>query len=182
MNNLHKGWMVALLLTGCIGALTEASGSERSEYRSVPTRATPEQTRLYKNECGSCHMAYPPGLLPARAWEQVMGGLERHFGDNAELDGVTVESLQSFLVANAADRTDDKLSRKFSTSLATGDVPARISRVGYFLKEHRKIPEKIVRSPEVGSFSRCESCHPRAEQGSFEEGEIRVPSLGVWKD
>ncbi|MBF0263058.1 MAG: diheme cytochrome c [Magnetococcales bacterium] len=182
MHNFHKGWMVALLVTGGIGGLTEAWGSDRSEYRSVPARATPEERKLYKSECGSCHMAYPPGLLPARGWEKLMGGLEHHFGDNAELDVATAENLKRFLSAHAAERAEGKLARKVLASIAGGDAPTRISQVGYFLKEHRKIPEKIIKSPEVASLSRCENCHARAEEGMFDEGEIRVPGLGVWKD
>jgi hypothetical protein len=39
---------------------------------------------LYKDECGSCHFAYPPTMLPAASWERVMAGLGAHFGDNAD--------------------------------------------------------------------------------------------------
>jgi len=40
---------------------------------------------LYQQECGSCHFAYQPGLLPARSWSTIMQGLDQHFGENAEL-------------------------------------------------------------------------------------------------
>ncbi|MDH5218993.1 MAG: diheme cytochrome c, partial [Gammaproteobacteria bacterium] len=40
---------------------------------------------LYKEECSACHMAYQPGLLPARSWEKMMDNLADHFGENAEL-------------------------------------------------------------------------------------------------
>jgi mono/diheme cytochrome c family protein len=33
---------------------------------------------LYKQECAACHMAYPPGLLPARSWTRIMSGLDKH--------------------------------------------------------------------------------------------------------
>ena len=39
---------------------------------------------LYKQECGSCHFAYPPSFLPARSWEKIMKNLSDHFGENAE--------------------------------------------------------------------------------------------------
>ncbi|HPQ24397.1 MAG TPA: cytochrome C, partial [Gammaproteobacteria bacterium] len=45
----------------------------------------PVDNPLYLQECGSCHFAYQPGLLPARSWNNLMGGLENHFGENAEL-------------------------------------------------------------------------------------------------
>ena len=31
---------------------------------------------VWKTECASCHMAYPPGLLPAAAWKQQMDTLK----------------------------------------------------------------------------------------------------------
>ena len=33
----------------------------------------------YQNECGACHFAYQPGLLPARSWQALMTGLDQHF-------------------------------------------------------------------------------------------------------
>ena len=39
----------------------------------------------WKAECGSCHAAYPPGLLPAPSWRAVMAGLDRHFGTDATI-------------------------------------------------------------------------------------------------
>ena len=35
---------------------------------------------LYTQECGSCHMAYPAGLLKAASWQQIMRGLKTHYG------------------------------------------------------------------------------------------------------
>jgi hypothetical protein len=31
--------------------------------------------KLYLNECGSCHTAYAPGLLPARSWKRMLAEL-----------------------------------------------------------------------------------------------------------
>lgn len=30
-------------------------------------------------ECGDCHFAFPPVLLPARSWKKLMGNLKDHF-------------------------------------------------------------------------------------------------------
>ncbi len=32
----------------------------------------PVTNAAYSEECGACHMAYPPGLLPSRAWTAIM--------------------------------------------------------------------------------------------------------------
>lgn len=43
----------------------------------------------WKAECGTCHIAYPPQLLPAPSWRRVMSGLDKHFGTDAGLDART---------------------------------------------------------------------------------------------
>ena len=62
------------------------SDDDRQEYRQRSVGVAPIHSPIYQEECASCHMAYPPGLLPARSWEKIMAGLESHFGDNAELE------------------------------------------------------------------------------------------------
>ncbi len=59
----------------------------------VPAHADGERAGMrvpllpaYKQECGSCHLAYPPGLLPASSWQRLMGDLPHHFGTDASLD------------------------------------------------------------------------------------------------
>ena len=32
---------------------------------------------VWKAECGSCHVAYPPQLLPAQSWRKIMARLDR---------------------------------------------------------------------------------------------------------
>jgi hypothetical protein len=56
---------------------------------------------LYQQECAACHVAYPPGLLPARSWERLMSGLPKHFGSDASLDAATTRQIANWLAANA---------------------------------------------------------------------------------
>ena len=59
----------------------------------------------------------------------------------------------------------------------------RITETSYFKKEHDEIPPKMVKdNPEVGSFSRCDACHTRAADASFDEDEVRIPGYGRWED
>ena len=48
---------------------------------------------VYKKECGSCHFAYPAGLLPSNAWNKMMENLSNHFGDDASVDEETFKTL-----------------------------------------------------------------------------------------
>jgi hypothetical protein len=65
-------------------------GSEHAEHHGwfADSRML-AQDLLFRAECGSCHLAYPPGLLPAASWQRIMIRLEGHFGDDASLDPAT---------------------------------------------------------------------------------------------
>ena len=149
----------------------------RSNYVSAVTNP------LYTEECGSCHMAYPPGLLPARSWDRVMLELENHFGDNAELDVDTRRTITRFLLTNSADKSEYRRSKKFSRSVNLDEAPMRITEIPYFKHEHDEIPARLVTgNDKVNSFSQCDACHKQADQGRFDEHNARIPGYGRWDD
>jgi hypothetical protein len=41
---------------------------------------------VVKEECGSCHIAFAPSMLPASSWKRMMDDLKNHFGDDATID------------------------------------------------------------------------------------------------
>jgi hypothetical protein len=128
-------------------------------------------------------MAYPAGLLPTQSWKKIMSELEQHFGDNAELDQETHQAISDYLLANSANQSDYRFSRKLFKSINQHDAPIRISDIPYFKHEHDEIPQRMVSgNPEVKSFSQCNACHAKAEQGSFNEHDIRIPGYGQWDD
>ena len=156
---------------------------EIEEYKHRSNDVTAVTNPAYKEECGSCHLAYPPGLLPARSWRKVMLELESHFGDNAELDAETHQSITEFLLTNSADKSEYRRSKKFSRSINYNDAPVRISETPYFKHEHDEIPARLVTTnSKVNSFSQCDACHAKAEQGSFNEHDVRIPGYGRWDD
>ena len=143
----------------------------------------PVNNPAYREECGSCHFAYQPGLLPEKSWRKMMAGLEDHFGDNAELDADTQKSLLDYLVANSADKSNYKRSKRIMGSLRKNEVPLRISDTLYFQRKHDEIPQRFVAgNKEVGSYSNCAACHKKAEDGSFNEHEVNIPGVGRWED
>lgn len=156
---------------------------EMEEYKRKSSGIATLSNPVYKEECGSCHMAYPAGLLTSASWEKLMSGLEDHFGDNAELDVDTHKIITGFLVKNSADQSKYRGSRKFSQSVQSGNVPLRISEIPYFKHEHDEIPARMVKgNPEVTSFSNCNGCHSKAEQGMFNEHDVHIPGYGRWDD
>ena len=143
----------------------------------------PVNSPLYRQDCGSCHFAYQPGLLPKNSWQTIMVSLEDHFGDNAELDAQTQEKILDYLLLNSADESNYKRSKRIVGSLKEGKIPLRISDTPYFKHKHDEIPTRhVVNNEGVGSYSRCAACHRRAESGSYNEDEVNIPGVGRWDD
>jgi len=119
---------------------------------------------VWKEECGSCHIAYPPRLLPATTWREMMSGLNKHFGTDASLDAKTAQHISSFLERNAGR---ERASRKSST--------LRITDTRWFVHEHDEVPNGVWANPEVKTASNCQACHTGAAAGDFDEDSIRLP-------
>jgi len=155
-------------------------GGNRGGGSSYPADA---QYVLYKAECGGCHIAYPPSMLPASSWQDMMGALENHFGDNAELDAPTAEQIALFLERNAAGKGLGEYSERSWRATRDRRAPIRITQTDYFRGQHHEIPANMVSgNPDVGSFSRCDACHRSADEGDFDEHGVSIPGYGRWDD
>lgn len=145
----------------------------------------PVDNALYREECGSCHFAYQPGLLPAASWDKVMAGLDDHFGDNAELDPEVHKQIADYLQRYSGDRDGGNFrrARRLTRSAIKAGAPLRITEIPYFRHEHDEIPMRIrKKANDRGSLSACGACHSRADKGSFREREINIPGIGRWDD
>lgn len=139
----------------------------------APAPLSPEAA-AYQAECSSCHLAYPPELLPARSWTRLMGGLDDHFGQNAELDAAARESMTRWLERNAAEHSPRSMARRVLRD-SEGKTPLRISELRFIQREHDEVNPQVWRRPAVGSVANCAACHRGAEKGSFSEHDIRIP-------
>ncbi|TNF38608.1 MAG: cytochrome C [Gammaproteobacteria bacterium] len=171
-------------ITGTAGADSDDNSYMLQKWKDSPRsyldKASNEQ---YLKECGACHFAYQPGLLSAASWEQVMANLADHFGENAELPASEVNSIRNYLLNNAAGRVNAKLSEKMLQNSNARQPILRITETPYFRKEHDEIPARMVKdNPKVVSFSRCDACHTRAADASFNEHEVSIPGYGRWED
>jgi len=126
-----------------------------------PVRLLP----AYRNECGTCHAPYPPGLLPAASWQRLMGTLPHHYGADASLDAPAAAALSAWLAANAA------VPRR------SREAPAqdRITRSRWFVREHDEVPPAAWTSAAVKSPANCGACHAQAADGDFDERRVRIP-------
>ena len=98
-----------------------------------------------------------------------MGGLDDHFGDNAELPIDVKAYITEFLDENASDRGDRMKNARLLHDTKSA-APLRMTELPYFKDEHHEIPKYMVAdNPEVQSFSRCDACHQDVAKGRFDE-------------
>jgi hypothetical protein len=120
---------------------------------------------LHQQECAACHLAYPPGLLPAASWGRIMGGLNQHYGTDASLDAASARDIAAWLKAHAGD---DKRTRE--------EPPKdRISQASWFVRKHDEVSASTWKRASVGSAANCAACHAGAAKGDFNEHAIRIP-------
>jgi mono/diheme cytochrome c family protein len=186
-----KQTVIVLLMSLIVGYSVAlfADNDEHGEKKQGDRKEGATKTGLtvtdatYLKECGACHFAYQPDLLPSQSWINMMNGLDKHFGENAELSEETRKTVLAYLSSHAAEHSTSWYAAKFMKSLKSGVVPARISEVPYFVKEHREVPKKLIaENPEVKSISFCNSCHTDADTGGYREGKINIPNHGAWRD
>ena len=157
--------------------------AEQTESDFAGTDVAPVTNALYKDECGSCHLAYPPGLLPAASWTAIMTGLSDHFGENAEVAPDTEQRLTEYLTSNSADQVRGERSRKVMRSLTHMQAPLRITELPYIVRKHDELSREMVQdNPEVRSLSQCNTCHAKAEEGIFDEDQVVIPGFPNWDD
>ena len=147
--------MLCVSLAWGVLLVSSAQADEgRERGRSAP------QLALYQQECGSCHLAYPAGLLPARSWTRLMQGLDQHFGVNASLDDESVKTLSTYLTRYASTRTETP-------------PQDRITQARWFVRKHHDFTQQDWL--KVKGASNCAACHTGAAQGDFEEDRVRLP-------
>lgn len=174
----------ALLANGTYARAEENFGKWLINFQRTK-EVKPVTDTQYLKECGECHFAYPPGLLPAKSWEKLLkaDALKDHFGDNAEIDKETLQAIHDYAVENAADKSFYKRSRKIAIATAEGDAPLRIIEVRYIKRKHKEIPEKMVKgNNDVKSLSYCNKCHTQADKGVFDEDTVSIPNYPDWDD
>lgn len=119
----------------------------------------------YAQECSACHLAYPPGLLPAASWQRLMQGLDQHYGSDASLDPATVQQISTWLQSQAG------------TYKRVTQVPAqdRITRSAWFERKHRKLTANVWSRPAIRSAANCAACHSQAAQDNYDDDLVRIP-------
>jgi hypothetical protein len=187
---MRRGLRAAVLLAGILTVdCVQADEADTFfgwlvEYKHT-NEIQPVVNEQYQEECGSCHFAYQPGLLPARSWEKLLNAqaLHDHFGENAELDNETLRVVHDYAIANAADKSYYKRSRKIARATGAGAAPLRITEVSYIRRAHRNLPDTMVKgNKDVKSLGHCDKCHTQAAEGVYDEDTVSIPNFPDWHD
>lgn len=143
-------------------------------YLPYTSASLPTDAR-WQEECGSCHLAYHPSLLPARSWEALFARQADHFGDDLMLDADIVAALQAFARAHAAEQQESEAALKIARSVPPQQAPLRITETPYWRHKHAGIDAAAWKSARVHGKGDCAACHYDAEKATFEDAAMRVP-------
>lgn len=148
----------------------ERKHSERNGERDLSLVSN----STYRENCGACHFAYQPGLLPSASWATLLKGLSDHFGDTVELDPDSMKTIAEYLKTYSADHSSAELSGKIMKSIGR-QTPIRITQIPYIQKKHHEIDAIVFIRESVGSSSNCTACHKTAEKGIYEDDLVAIP-------
>lgn len=155
-----KPLLMAVLAAASLGAQAKYNGEDRGKP------VMPAQTHAkWQAECSGCHMAFPPGLLPAASWKKVMTGLDKHFGTDASLAPADTQEIADYLVKHGSNRW------------TANTAPLRITESGWFKSKHQssEINPAVWKRESIKSASNCMACHSGADKGDFNEDRVRIP-------
>ncbi len=155
------------------GYITETTDDLYQPYTG-PTLATNE---TWLEECSDCHSLYHPSLLPQRSWDKIIKQQNDHFGDELDLDVETLTTLKTFFDANSAEQEASEPARKINASIPNGLVPIRVTETSYWKKKHADIDQRYWESDKVNSKGNCNACHLDADRSTFEDSNMRLPTI-----
>lgn len=158
MKGARSTFSLGLLLALGIGASTAVAGGAKDFQPLV-------MSEKYRSECASCHLAYPPAMLPLASWRRVLSHLDMHYGVDASLE--PAEILEIFQWLEPLAGTYKKVREEPQDD--------RITKAAWFVREHRKIESEVWLRPSIKSAANCAACHTTAEQGNYNDDFVRIP-------
>jgi len=152
--------LIALLFSGILLQRAQAGGGHFFAPVSDP---------LVREECGSCHLAFAPSMLPANSWKRMMGDLNNHFGADASVAPAAAERITRYLVENAADTGGQRYGGRLMRGVSMRNPPLRITELPKWVREHREVSANDWKSKDVKTKANCAACHTDAKRGYYDE-------------
>ena len=156
--------LFALLTVMAVGVHADGDNKYNGENRGKPVMPSQVNAK-FQQECASCHLAFPPGLLPAASWRKMMSGLDKHFGVDASLTPAEATEITAFLVKNESNRW------------SANTAPLRITDSEWFKAKHAsgEINPAVWKRESIKSAANCLACHSSADKGNFDEHSVKIP-------
>jgi len=145
-----------------------------SYYQDVQLDPLPDNL-IWRENCGECHLAYYPTLLPAASWSALMAQ-PQHFGEELDLENEIHHEIEQFLITHAAESGLNESGWKISQTTIAAKLPLQVTKTNYWRAQHETIEESMWQHPQVISAGNCEACHQDAQQGWFGDVAIFLPS------
>lgn len=99
-------------------------------------------------ECSDCHNLFPPFLLPANSWTELMKNQHEHFEEDLELDESLVKKINSYLVTNSAENSTQESAYNLNKEIKNSKLYT-ITKTNYWKEIHKDISEKIFENDIV---------------------------------
>lgn len=148
---------------------------ERQEVgKQKKDTSNPAKISAYQTECGTCHFAYQAELLPKSSWMKLLASLDNHFGEMVSLDEESKRAITDHLKSNSAEQNSSKHSNSIMQDLGN-QIPLRITHTPYIKKVHREISPDVLKREAIGSLSNCTACHTTAEEGIYDDDNVKIP-------
>lgn len=163
MSSIYRNTLRTFALIGLLGGVVTVVQADDDDHEGG--RRAVVSNAAWQAECGSCHVAFPPRMLPAASWREMMAGLDKHFGTDASLEAPVAIEIGAFLEKNASKRKQEPTVKPL----------LRISETRWFVREHDEVPDRVWKNPLVKSPANCAACHTQAESGDYRERNIRMP-------
>jgi cytochrome b len=158
------GTYLLLHVPKATAARIEADKAQRAALAAQP----------WTKECGSCHLAYPMALLPARSWTRMLEEQDRHFGEDL---GLSREAIARLLAASPGDSTS-WASSALSGSVPAGESPQRLTELPLWRHMHERVPPERFKPPNAAGAHECDACHRDAASGIFHPRMIQSTKPG----
>ena len=169
-------FLILALITPFYVLISDDSILYKSTYTSIDYK---NENPLFVEECASCHLLYPPFLLPKKSWKKMMTSLSDHFGDDASLDEVDRRDIEAYLLKNSAETSTKEAAFYILKSIPPKKDIISISQTPYWKKRHKEINKTLFESKEVRTKANCKACHQGFEQGLIEDDKIVLPKKGI---
>lgn len=180
VTSVHGHHLLGLLIIFVISisALTYFRGyiveTANHLYQPYKGPALPDNT-LWREECGECHFAFHPTLLPERSWRRIFAEQHEHFGEDLDLDDDTLMELLAFHIKYSSESGLIEPARKILYYTPTNEIPTQVTETHYWKIKHKDIDPKYWKHEKVRTKANCSACHLDADRGTYEDSDMRLP-------